>query len=126
MFLFRKGFLLMVKKGQGVLKENLRGGKGTVEIFHILTPEELMGHGKMYAKVVLKPHSSIVWHQHVGDTEPYYILDGEGIFTDNDGSKTRVSSGDICTIAVGEFHSIENDTDKHLSLLGLVVNDEFK
>ncbi len=116
----------MVKKEQGIIKENLRGGTGSAEIFHILTADELMGHGKMYAKVVLKPHSSIGWHQHVGDTEPYYIMQGEGIFTDNDGSKTRVTAGDICTIAVGEFHSLENDTDNDLVIMALVVNEEVK
>ena len=116
----------MVKKEQGIVKENLRGGAGSVEIFHILSAEELMGHGKMFAKVVIKPHSGIGWHQHVGDTEPYYIVQGEGIFTDNDGSKIRVSSGDICTIEVGQFHSMENDTDNDLVMIALVVNEEAK
>ena len=44
-----KEVIILVKKEQGIVKENLRGGKGSVEIFHILSADELMGHGKMYA-----------------------------------------------------------------------------
>ena len=49
----------MVRKENVVIKEGLKGGNGTVEIHHFLTEEELMGHATMYARVVLKPHSSI-------------------------------------------------------------------
>ena len=56
----------MVRKENVVIKEGLRDGKGIIEIHHFLTEEELMGHGKMYARLVMKPHSSIGWHQHVG------------------------------------------------------------
>ena len=39
----------MVRKNEAVVKENLRGGKGNVTLYPILSPEELMGHGSMYA-----------------------------------------------------------------------------
>ena len=112
----------MIRKETRKIKQNLRGGKGTVEVFEILSEKELMGHGKMYAKVVVKPHSSVGWHQHLDDTEPYYIIQGEGVFVDNDGSKTRVVAGDICLIEVGQFHSIENNTDEDLVMIALVIN----
>lgn len=113
----------MVKKNEAVIKENLRGGKGSVTLFPILSAEELMGHGTMYARVVIPPHCSIGWHQHVGNTEPYYIIKGEGIFTDNDKSKTTVHPGDICTIACGEWHSMENESDEDLEMIALVINE---
>lgn len=113
----------MVRKAEGVVKEGLRGGEGSAEIFHILTQDELMGHGKMFAEVVLKPHSSIGWHQHVGDTEPYFIIEGEGVFVDDDKSRTTVKPGDACIIKVGQWHSLENNTDKDLALIALVVNE---
>ena len=34
---------------------NLRGGRGTVKIYHVLTPEELYGHGRLYRKRARKP-----------------------------------------------------------------------
>ena len=49
----------MVRKENVVIKEGLRDGKGIIEIHHFLTEEELMGHGKMYARLVMKPHSSV-------------------------------------------------------------------
>ena len=116
----------MVRKENIVEVEGLRGGKGSAEIHHILDKEELMGHGKMYARVVLRPHSSIGWHQHVGDTEPYLILKGEGVFIDNDRSETVVKPGDVCVINVGEWHSIENNTDQELELMALVINEGAK
>lgn len=49
----------MVRKAQIEIKKELRGGKGEVEFHHILTQEELNGHGSMYAMVRLKPGCSI-------------------------------------------------------------------
>lgn len=116
----------MVRKEKVVTVEGLKDGKGTVEIHHFLEKEELMGHGNMYARVILKPHSSIGWHQHVGNTEPYAIIKGEGTFIDNDGSKTTVCPGDVCLIEVGQCHSIENNTDEDMEMIALIINEETK
>ena len=61
----------MVRKTESVFVQGLRDGEGTVELRHILSKDELMGHGTMYAHVILPPHASIGFHQHVGNTEPY-------------------------------------------------------
>ena len=58
----------MVRHNEPIVKENLRGGKGHVVFYHILEEKELMGHGSMYARVVIPPHCSIGWHQHIGNT----------------------------------------------------------
>ena len=116
----------MIKKERVVTVENMRGGAGSVEIHHILEADEMMGHGTLYARVIIKPHSSIGWHQHVGNTEPYYILKGVGTFVDNDGSKTDVYPGDVCTIEVGHWHSMENNTDEDMEMMALVLNEEVK
>lgn len=113
----------MVKKEQPVQKEHLRGGEGSVTICHILSESELMGHGSMYAKVTIHPHSSIGYHQHIGNTEPYYVLSGSGIFIDNDGSRIPIQPGDICTILPGESHGLENPADEPLVIMALVINE---
>ena len=41
----------MVRKAEIKTVEGLRGGKGKLEMHHILKPEELNGHGRMYALV---------------------------------------------------------------------------
>jgi quercetin dioxygenase-like cupin family protein len=114
----------MVRKANVITMEALQGGRGSAEIHMIVPKEELYNSASMYAKVVLQPGSSVGWHTHTGETEPYYILEGEGIFIDNDGSRTPVSAGDVCTIIPGQSHSIENVSDTEtLSFMALIYND---
>lgn len=113
----------MVRQNEAVIKEHLRGGKGNVILYPILNPDELMGHGTMYARVVIPPHCSIGWHQHVGNTEPYYIIKGEGTFIDNDKSQTIVHPGDVCTIECGQWHSMENNSEEDMEMIALVINE---
>lgn len=112
----------MIRKEVCTPTPNLAGGKGVAKVYHIQTKEELNKAGRLYAKVVLEPGCSVGWHRHVNETEPYYILKGEGTFVDNDGSRTLVHAGDICTIENGQFHSIENNSDEDLEFIGLVYN----
>lgn len=116
----------MIRKTETAFVPNLRGGEGTIEIRHILSKDELMGHGTMYAHVVFPPHSSLGFHQHVGNTEPYYVLKGRGIFVDNDGSRTEIQPGDVCVIEVGQSHAIENPNEEPLEIMALVINERGK
>lgn len=113
----------MVRKTKNETRENLRGGKGKIGFEHIVSEEELNGHGTMYAKLVFEPHSSIGRHQHVGCTEPYYILSGKAVFEDNDGTKTEVGAGDVCTIKCGEYHGIENPYEEPMVMMALIYNE---
>jgi quercetin dioxygenase-like cupin family protein len=122
--LTQKEVSVMVRKETYEVAEKLGGeGKGKAYIYHIVNEEDLYGHGKMYAKIVLPPGSSVSWHQHVHETEPYYILSGEGLFTDNDKTVTKVHAGDICTILPGQCHSLENASDEDLVFIALIYND---
>ncbi len=111
----------MVRKENLAVRREMRGGKGDVYLYHILPQEEMMGHGRLFARIVLPPGSSIGRHTHEGDTEPYYILKGQGLFTDADGSQTTVGPGDVCTIACGESHAIENTGDTDLEMIALIL-----
>lgn len=116
----------MVRKTDIKYVPNLRGGEGVIEIRHILSREELMGHAGMYAHVVIPPHASLGFHQHVENTEPYYIIKGEGIFVDNDGSRIPVKAGDVCVIEVGQSHAVENPGEEPLEMIALVINEAGK
>ena len=113
----------MIRKADIKAVENLAGGKGTVYVHHIVSKDELLGHGRMYAKVILPPGASVGWHQHVKDTEPYYILKGTPDFIDNDKTVTRTAPGDVCVIEVGQFHSLENNTDEDVEFMALIYNE---
>ena len=65
-------------------REHMRDGRGTVTIHDVLSKEDLNGHGRLYARIVIPAGASIGWHIHEGETEPFYILKGEGTFIDND------------------------------------------
>lgn len=114
----------MVRKANVINKTGLGGGKGSAEVHYIVPEEELYGHGRMYAKVCLKPGSSVGWHRHVGETEPYYILEGQGVFIDDDKIRTSVGPGDVCTILPGQCHSIENTSEtEDLVFMALIYKD---
>lgn len=113
----------MVRREELVVRHELRGGKGDIYMYHIMKGDELMGHATMYARVVLPPGSSIGVHQHVGNTEPYYITRGNGIFIDADGSRVPVKAGDVCLIACGESHGMENNGTEDLEMIALILNE---
>ena len=113
----------MIRKLQLQERIGLGGGEGPARVYHVARGEELCGIGRMYARIELPPGSTIGWHQHVDETEPYYILEGQGIFTDNDGSKTEVGPGDVCVIEPGQYHSMVNASkDKDLVFMALIYN----
>ncbi len=113
----------MVRKPTVEERENMRGGNGKVTLEHIVSKEEMNGHGRLYARIRLRPGCSIGFHEHIGDTEPYFILEGHGIFVDNDGSRNEVGPGDVCYIEVGQGHAIENNSDDDLVFMALIYNE---
>ena len=119
----------MIRK---VVKIETSGGfpesKGVRYMGHIVSKEELNGHGRLFAHTVLPSGSSVGWHQHVHDTEPYYIIKGEGDFFEGDSEngerkKTHVTAGDVCLINVGQWHAIENNSDSDLEIIALIYNE---
>lgn len=120
-----KGDGFVIRRGQDMKQETvagMRGGQGEVQIVHILEREkdEFANKGRLYAKNILKPGTSIGLHEHVGDFEAYYILSGEGTVDDN-GEQTVVKAGDLVLTRNGEEHSIENKGDADLVFMALIL-----
>ena len=101
-----------------------RGGKGEIHMTHFLEVEkdEFNAKGRLFSKNVLKPGSSIGLHEHVGDSETYVILSGEGLVNDN-GDQKHVKQGDVIITRNGEKHSIENTGTVDLKFLALILFD---
>lgn len=99
-----------------------RGGKGQIQITHFLEVEkgEFNAKGRLFAKNVLKPGTSIGLHEHVGDSETYVILSGEGLVNDN-GDQQVVKPGDVIITKNEEKHSIENIGAFDLEILALIL-----
>ena len=118
----------MIRKVKAV---EVEGGfpesKGKRYMYHIVSKEELNGHGRLYARVVMPAGSSVGWHKHEHDTEPYYILKGEADFYEGDSEngeriKTHVTAGDVCLINVGQWHAIENNSGEEMEYMALIYN----
>jgi len=117
----------MIKRFEDLRKDsvsNFRGGKGEIQITHFLETEkdEFRAKGRLFAKNVLKPGTSIGLHEHVGDFETYFILSGEGLVNDN-GEPKSVKPGDVIITRNGENHSIENTGTVDLEFIALILFD---
>ena len=106
-----------------VKKENVFGGNGIVLFEYLLNEEQLNGMCKLYAKIKMKPGSSLGYHVHEGESETYYILSGEASY-DNNGEKMKVYAGDVTFTASGQGHSIVNDGTEDLVFMELIIYDE--
>lgn len=96
------------------------GGKGWMHIERLLDQKEMGEHVGMYAKVTIDPESSLGYHEHHGDGECYYILEGEGLYDDN-GTKRMVKAGDVTFTPSGKGHAIENVLDTPLVFMALII-----
>ena len=117
----------MIREVLPVEVEGLAGGRGKAIRYEIVPKDELNGHGRLYARIILLPGSSVCWHQHINDTEPYYILRGDGDFYEGDTEdgerrKSHVHAGQVCVINVGQWHSLENNSDSELEFVALIYN----
>jgi len=113
----------MIKKAEQMvkeIKEQMRGGKGSVELTHVFMKDELKGKSRLFAKITLNPGCSIGPHQHVDEEEIFYILEGKAL-VDDDGVKREVAPGDAVLTGGGATHSIENIGDKPLVLMAVIL-----
>ncbi len=101
-------------------KENMRGGKGTIEFTHIFNQAELLDKSRLCSKITINSGCSIGLHEHVNEEEIYYIIKGKGIIDDN-GVKQEVCVGDAVLTGGGATHSIENASDEPLQLLAIIL-----
>jgi len=101
--------------------ENMRGGDGVVVVEYMLTPEEMNDKGRLYAKLILEPGSSIGHHVHEGEMESYYIVCGEAEIDDN-GETVTVCAGESLLTRSGEGHSVRNVGKDTLEIIALILH----
>ena len=77
---------------------------------------------RMFAHVVIAKNSSIGYHEHVNESETYYIISGQGVYNDN-GTNRPVSAGDITFTPDGFGHGLDNTGTENLVLMALVILD---
>jgi quercetin dioxygenase-like cupin family protein len=102
-------------------REKMRDGDGRVDILHLMEKESLPA-GRLFSVVTLEPDCSIGSHTHTGETEFYYIIEGEGIVSEADGEKL-VHPGDLVITGNGESHAIRNKSTDTLRFIALILLD---
>ena len=102
--------------------ENMAGGQGHVIIRYILDQSRLGEKCRMYAEVTLEPGCSLGVHEHRGECESYYILQGTGEYTD-DGRQRQVTAGAVTVPPSGHSHGLANRGDTDLKFMALILLD---
>ena len=99
---------------------NRAGGKGEIQITYLLPQNQPTENCRMFSCVTIPKGASLGVHFHKGDSETYHILQGKGLYTDND--KTyEVGAGDTTFCADGDRHAIESIGDEDLKFIALII-----
>ena len=113
----------MIRKSEefnSELRENMRGGDGTVVVTSFVSEEELNGKGRLFGRILLKPGCGIGFHIHEKDSELFYIVKGTATYDDN-GTPRTVTAGDVTITPAGTGHSIKNETTEDVELIALIL-----
>lgn len=103
--------------------EHMCEGNGHVIIKEILEEKELNGKCGLYAEVILEPGCSLGYHEHQGESETYYIIQGQGEYNDNNMSYRPVKAGDITFTPSGKGHGLANTGNTDLVFMALIILD---
>lgn len=96
-------------------------GAGEAKLVRIReNPEELYGKGRVFSHLYLEKGCEVGWHVHKGDGEIYYILKGQGQYSDN-GHPVTLYPGDVAFVDEGQGHSLINLCDEPLEAIALVL-----
>ena len=94
---------------------------GDFTLEKLIGPAEYGDKLGLYARVIVPPKAAVPYHQHLGDSEVYYILSGEGIY-DDDGKKIPAKPGDTFFCADGHSHGITPLGDEPIVFIALIIN----
>lgn len=103
-----------------VTVKNLRGGEGSCTLYKL---QDLPIQYNMFAKIVIPPASSIGLHTHLGDEEIIYCLEGKGKVI-VEGEIKELTTGMINVCKENHAHSVINDSDDDLVIIGIVTKGE--
>jgi mannose-6-phosphate isomerase-like protein (cupin superfamily) len=102
------------------VRENMRGGSGSVKIEHFWEPgKEMLGHNRMAARLTLPPGASIGFHNHDNEDEIFVIVKGQAEADDN-GTLSILNAGDTLLTGNGAGHSIRNVGEGELELVAVI------
>jgi len=113
----------MIRKANDTRTEKrpIGGGNGDITIKHRLEKDEMFGQCRLCAEITIEPGCSIGQHAHDGETEVFYVLEGELISIGEDGAETLFQKGDVMSTGGGGSHALRNDSGKNAVMLALIA-----
>jgi len=102
------------------VKEQMRGGPGKVSLEFVVPPEALPSKSRFFSVITLEKDCGIGAHEHSGETEIFYVLQGEGVLDDN-GELKPFRKGDCNVCGAGAYHAISNEKDEPLVFVAAII-----
>lgn len=104
---------MLKNQDNGIKREKLGGtGKGVIMGYPVNIPDN-DGAFVMTTRLDMEPGASIGYHTHSDNEEVYFIMSGEGTYTE-DGESITVKAGDIMLCRKGHSHGLENTSSETL------------
>ena len=105
---------------QTELREQMRGGKGTVKLEHWFKPEAFGAKIRLCTRMTIEPGASIGSHAHEGEDEIYLVLSGSGLIREN-GEWVPIGAGDAILTGKGGSHGVENTGTEPLVVAAVIA-----
>jgi len=102
------------------VRENMRGGDGSVTIRHYFTKDEFTANARLCAKLVIPPGAGIGSHRHDTEDEVYIVTRGSGLLDDGT-EEVRVAEGDAILTGNGGSHAVRNDGDEPFEMIAVIA-----
>ncbi len=100
--------------------EHVNGGAGYITREELITPEQRGEYCGMFNRVTLQPGCEIGHHEHHGEAEAYYIIEGSGMY-EEDGQEIAVEAGDVTYCGDGHGHGLKNTGSEELAMIALIL-----
>ena len=99
----------------------LNNSLSKITLKHLINEDEFCNSGRLMCEITVSPKGKINFHQHVDEFEVYYIIQGKGLYNDNNEIEQIVKKGDVTYCPSGSSHSIENLSDNEdLVFIGVI------
>lgn len=100
----------------------LRGGAGATGKTTFFAPGEAPQWLKLAAVLTLEPGVTIGRHDHTGESELFYVLEGE-LYGYDQGAEILLRPGDVTLTGGGQLHELQNRSDKTARVLAVIVQE---
>lgn len=114
--------IIKAKEMQSKPRIRLKDGYGTTDFLNVVPDEFRPKNSRLFSVMSLEKGCSVGRHEHTGETEIYYVLQGEGIINDN-GIIRPFLMGDCNICGNGDYHSVSNENEATLRIFAVIILD---